>query len=240
MPRSARLVLPGYPHHVIQRGHNRSPLFVQDADYRFYVRTLRDGKLRFDCKVYAYCLMTNHVHLVVEPGEDPASLGLLMKRLAGRYTRYVNRVEARSGTVWDGRFKSSPIDTERYLLACCRYVERNPLRAGMVVDPADYPWSSFGARTDVRGESWIDDHPVIAGFGTHPKEQRARYREWVLTPASAAETSLIRVAAQRGQLTGDSAFQQVISARLGRRLELRGPGRPAARSEDPSGGNARK
>jgi len=120
MPRIARVVLPNYPHHVVQRGHNRNLVFAEEADYRCYLENLEAFKAVYDVKVYGFCLMTNHVHLILQPGEAVADLGQLMKRLAGRQTRFVNRQESRSGTLWEGRYKSSPIETDVYLLACCR------------------------------------------------------------------------------------------------------------------------
>ena len=119
MPRSARVVIANQPHHIIQRGHNRQGVFAQDEDYVYYSDTLAEWKEKLGCKIYAYCLMTNHVHLVINPGKDSANLALLMKRLAGRYTRYSNKKEKRTGTVWEGRYKSSPVSRGEYLLACC-------------------------------------------------------------------------------------------------------------------------
>src|SRR5882724_4055092 len=119
MPRKARVVLPHCPHHVIHRGHNRRAVFVEEYDYRRYLASLRECSRRLEVKVYAYCLMTNHVHLIFDPGDDARRIALLMKRLAGRQTRYVNKTEGRTGTLWEGRFRSTPIEIEAYLLACC-------------------------------------------------------------------------------------------------------------------------
>jgi putative transposase len=146
MPRVAHIVLTGYPHHVIQRGHNRQAVFATDEDRQYYLDNLWEWKERLRCKLYTYCLMTNHIHLIVNPGENKENLAVLMKHLAGRQTRYVNRLEGRSGSLWEGRYKSSPISTDEYLLACCRYVEMNPVRAGIVADPCDYSWSSYGIK----------------------------------------------------------------------------------------------
>ncbi len=129
MPRMARVVLPNYPHHVVQRGHDRQVVFAGAGDCRRYLRDLRELKEAFDVRVYAYCLMTNHVHLLLSPGERASGLGRLMKALAARATRYRNRLERRSGTLWEGRYKSSVVDSDAYLLACCRYIELNPVRA---------------------------------------------------------------------------------------------------------------
>ena len=132
MPRKARVVVPNTPHHIVQRGHNKQVVFVERRDYYYYLQNLREWKEKLGCKLYAYCLMTNHIHLIVDPGDEPDNLALLMKRVTARQTRLVNYLEKRTGSLWEGRYKSSPIDTNEYLLTCCRYVEMNPVRAGMV------------------------------------------------------------------------------------------------------------
>ena len=143
MARSPRLVLADWPHHVIQRGHNRQPVFRSPDDFQAYLANLEEWKYTLGCRVYAYFLITNHVHLVIDPGPKAASLAILMKRVAGRYTRLINRQAGRTGTLWEGRYKSSPIETDTYLLACCRYIELNPVRASVVDRPENYPWSSY-------------------------------------------------------------------------------------------------
>jgi len=227
MPRIARVVLADHPHHVIQRGHNRASVFVEPADYMFYLNTLAKWKKSLGCKVYAFCLMTNHAHLVIDPGESVDNLGLLMKRLAGRYTRYINRSENRSGTVWNGRYKSSPIETERYLLACTRYVELNPVRARMVSAPQDYRWSSYGHKVGRARFTWLDEDPCYTSLGGSRSERESRYRGWVAASVPDDEWKLIRLAVQRGQPSGSQRFHEEISRRLGLRVESRGPGRPA-------------
>ncbi len=127
MPRMGRIVLPNYPHHVVQRGHNRQVVFAAEQDYRRYISDLRELKDVFGVKVYAYCLMTNHVHLLLAPGEAVAGLGQLMKALAARATRYRNRLEGRTGTLWESRYKSSVVESDAYLLACCRYIGFYPV-----------------------------------------------------------------------------------------------------------------
>jgi len=156
-----RLVLANYPHHVAQRGHNRQAVFAADEDYQRYLADLHELKDAFGDKVYAYCLMTNHVHLLLAPGEAIAGLGQLMKALAARATRYRNRLEGRSGTLWENRYKSSVVQTYAYLLACSRYIELNPVRARMAAEPSDYRWSSYNSRIDavVRQDGWI---PILA------------------------------------------------------------------------------
>lgn len=180
----------------------------------------------FHAKFYGYCLMTNHVHLIIDPGDDPANIGNLMKRLAGRQTRYVNTLERRSGSLWEGRFKSSPIETDAYLLACCRYVELNPVRAGMVERAEDYIWSSYRQKAGLAEANWIDPDPAYLGMGIDKEARALRYTDYVREGVPDDQRQLIRDALQRGQLTGTSRFVEEVEARLGVRVEHRGPGRP--------------
>ncbi len=229
MPRQARIVLANCPHHITQRGHNRQVVFASDQDYQYYLENLQEWKTKLGCKVYAYCLMTNHVHLVVDPGNKAENLGLLIKRLAGRQTRYVNKLEKKSGSLWEGRYKSSPIHADEYLLACCRYVELNPLRAEMVDDPAKYPWSSCPAKVGLKKQPWLDFDSFYMGLANTDKKRALSYKKLLQGTIPEYEIKLIREATQRGQLTANSRFANEISDKLGRRIELRGPGRPKKR-----------
>ena len=227
MPRLGRTVVPSYPHHIVQRGHNKQVVFAEPCDFECYLTTLAEFKAQYDIKVYAFCLMTNHVHLIVQPSEDVAWLGRLMKRLAGRQTRYVNRQERRSGTLWESRYKSSPIQTDAYLLACCRYVELNPVRAGMVATPGEYQWSSYAQHVgETASYAWLDVDPCFEGLATTKPSRQTRYREFVFSAIPAGEWDLIREALQRGQLTGQSRFVDEVEAIVGRRIEHRRQGRP--------------
>jgi len=226
MPRTGRVVIPHVPHHVVQRGHNRQVVFAGSEDHARYVGNLRELSSDMDVQVHAYCLMTNHVHVLLTPGEDVGSMGRLMKALAARMTRYRNRIERRSGTLWEGRYKSSPVQTDAYLLACCRYIELNPVRAHMVAHPGDHAWSSYGQRMG-RGECWIDLDPNYLDLGENETERRARYRAFVEQGVPEEELGLLREALQRGQLTGNRRFVDEVQRVLGRRIEPRPPGRPA-------------
>ncbi len=226
MPRRGRVVLAGYPHHVIQRGHNRSVVFISDEDYLYYLANLKEWKEKLGCKVYAYCLMGNHVHLVIDPCAQASGLSLLMKRLAGRQTRYVNVLEKRCGTLWEGRYKSSPIGDEDHLLACCRYVELNPVRAGVVKKPEDYRWSSYRHKAGFGAGNIIDFHPGYLSMGEKSQERQKSYRRWICETVPVWEWKLIREAVQRGQLTGPKKFADEVESRLKIRVELRGRGRP--------------
>lgn len=179
--------MPGYPHHIVQRGHNRQVVFAERRDFERYVDTLATFKDVYGIKVYAYCLMTNHVHLLLAP-ETIAGLGQLMKRLAGGQTRYHNTLEGRSGTLWESRYKSSPVDTDDYLLACARYIDLNPVRAKMTTQPEDYPWSSCRHRIGVSTCDWLDHDPCYLALGTADIQRQRRYRQ---LPKRCAMPSLI-------------------------------------------------
>ncbi len=231
MPRHARVVLPQMPHHIIQRGHNRQVVFAHDDDYAYYLETLRAWKAHYGVKVYAFCLMTNHLHLLLEPGPEVGALAQLMKRVAARQTRYVNRLEGRTGTLWESRYKSSPVETETYLLACARYIELNPVRARLVAHPADYPWSSVRDKLGMCETSWLDSDPCYQALGASVLQRAQRYEAFVMAAIPEDEWCLIRQAIQRGQLTGTARFVEEVAAKIGKRLALRGQGRPRKRLE---------
>lgn len=225
MPLPQRLVLPHHSHHIVQRGHNRQAIFAEPTDYQRYLDTLEEFKTQYDVKVHAYCLMTNHVHLLLSPSDD-RGISKLMKRLAGRLTRHHNALEGRTGSLWEGRYKSSLVDTDAYLLACCRYIELNPVRARMTADPEAYPWSSCRYRFTDEQSDLFDPDPCYLAMADTPIERRARYRAFLRSTIPNGEWELIRNALQRGQLTGDHRFIDEIETILGRRIEHRGQGRP--------------
>ncbi|MDR9860918.1 transposase [Pseudomonas baetica] len=228
MPRTARVVLPHYPHHVVQRGHNKQAVFKEPADFERYLSDLCELKTLLDVKVYAFCLMTNHVHLLLAPGESAASLGQLMKSLAARMTRYRNKLEGRSGTLWESRYKSSVVQTDTYLLACCRYIELNPVRAQRVEHAQDYKWSSLQVRLNATdGAKWLDDYPGFTDLGPTAAIRNDRYIEFMKQPPPPQELELIRSALQRGQLTGNSQFTAEIEVITGLHISNRPRGRPA-------------
>jgi len=227
MPRKARVILSNTAHHIVQRGHNRAAVFIEEQDYLHYLSILKEWKEKFGTRMYGYCLMTNHVHLILDPAEDVTSIGKLMKRLAGRYTRYFNHQERRTGSVWEGRYKSSPIETEHYLKACSRYVDMNPVRAGMVKHPGEYPWSSYRQKVGMDTEKWIDADACFQGLSPYPKVRQRLYAEYVSNDISEGEQTFIGQALNRGQLTGSHRFIDEVESRIGIRVEHRGQGRPS-------------
>jgi putative transposase len=231
MPRTGRVILPNHPHHVVQRGHNRQVVFAAPADFEHYLSDLRELKDAFGVSVYAYCLMTNHVHLLLAP-DDTSSLGKLMKALAARMTRYRNKLEGRSGTLWESRYKSSLVQSDTYLLACSRYIELNPVRAHIVAQAEDYPWSSYRSRLqDPVEPNWLDIDPCFTALGSNDHIRRIRYKEFIAQATTSGELDLIRGALQRGQLTGTSHFIDEIEHITGLRITGRRQGRPAKKAQ---------
>jgi len=219
------------PVHVIQRGHNRAACFFEAADYAFCLEHLRLLAQRFECAVHAYCLMTNRVHLLHTPATADGCAPL-MKHLAQAYVQYVNRRYRRSGTLWEGRFRSCLVDSKGYLLACSRYIEVNPVRAGMVRHPRDYPWSSYRANAEDKADARITPHECYLALAHEPAARREAYRE--LCRAGLDEETLeeIRLATNGGFVLGRRRFQDQVARTLGRRVTRGKPGRPSARPKE--------
>ena len=226
MPRTGRIIIPNFPHHVVQRGHNKQAVFASDADFQLYRDDLRTVSAALDVKVYGFCLMTNHVHLLLDPGHQPDNLGKLMKTLAGRMTRYRNKLEDRSGTLWEGRFKSSPVQVDSYLLECCRYIDLNPVRAGMTRHAKDYAWSSYRYRTSDDADKWLAPIVGTENWGKGAAFQK-RYASFVGEGTSQERYDHIHAAIQRNQLTGSPKFVDEVAKIIGKRLDHNGPGPPA-------------
>jgi putative transposase len=225
MPRMARVVIPNMPHHVVQRGHNRRAVFIEPSDYLYYLDTLSKWKEKLGVKVYSWCLMTNHVHLILDPGDDCLSIGLLMKRLAGRQTRYVNKKENRTGSLWEGRYKLRVIDKDEYLLQCSRYIDLNPVKAAIVLHPEDYRWSGYAAKVGLSQCNIIDLDTCYMAF----KDPSRDYRKFVAQGTGLNEGAFISRQLERNQLTGAGKFVDQIEHRTGIRIEPRIPGRPRKR-----------
>jgi putative transposase len=226
MPRPPRLEMPGVAHHVIQRGNNRGACFFGDADRQFYLNCLEEAARHRGCDVHAYVLMTNHVHLLVTPTE-PGALGAMMQELSGRYVRVTNRIHARTGTLWEARFRSSLVDSENYLLLCQRYIELNPVRAGLVHDPSAYPWSSHLYYAAHRASRVITEHPVYLRLGLNAGERRMAYLSLFTEALNDHVLRHIRAAINSDSAFGSDAFLDDAEAKLGRSVRLPARGRPA-------------
>jgi putative transposase len=201
MPRAARCVIPGFPLHIVQRGINRHPCFFTKGDYAAYLRYLHLSSVQFGCAVHAYCLMTNHVHVLVTPSTSDAC-ALLMKKLGQCYVQAVNQRLARSGTLWGGRFRSCMVNSYAYVLACYRYIELNPVRAGMVAAPGDYRWSSYSTNADGDCNELVESHAAYAALGSDPGLRRRAYKELCESAPSSNVVDEIRKATRLGGMTG--------------------------------------
>jgi putative transposase len=230
MPRRARLNLPGVPWHIIQRGNNRSKCFFADGDYRFYLDCLREFAGKFQCAVHAYVLMTNHVHLLLSP-EETGSASQMMKQLGQRYVQYVNRTHQRSGTLWEGRFRSCLTQSEEYLLTCYRYIELNPVRAAMVGHPRAYPWSSYRCNAEGNSDVLITPHEEYRRLGKTEESRREAYCALLEADLDPRRIEEIRCATNGNTALGGNRFKAQIEGTLGRRARRGLPGRPTKKSE---------
>lgn len=225
MARLPRLCAPGHPHHVIQRGNNRQDVFRDADDCERYLALLSEAASNCGVAVHAYVLMTNHVHLLLTPDDD-SGLSRLMQAVGRRYVLWFNKRHARTGTLWEGRFRSSVIESERYLFACSRYIELNPVRAGLVAEPADYRWSSYRHHIGLQPDSLIREHPLIWSLGNTPFERQVAYRRLFDQPGAAQEADALRAGVQGGWAVGTGAFVAAIGQQAGRRPMRSQAGRP--------------
>ncbi len=225
MPRKRRFHLPGVPAHIVQRGNNRQAVFFGESDYCAYLDWLNAGARRHGCVVHAYVLMTNHVHLLVTPYARD-SISRMMQHLGRTYVRYVNRRYRRSGTLWEGRFKSSLVEEESYLLACYRYIELNPVRAGMVERPGEYVWSSFAANALNKPDAVIVPHERYLALARTEEERCSVYRELFASEVDPGHVTAIRRAWQTGTPLGNDRFRNQIESTLGCPVGYSARGRP--------------
>ena len=232
MPRQPRLVLPDVAVHVVQRGNNRVDCFRDDADFLVYLANLRELSAHLGCAVHAFCLMSNHVHLLLTPGSLDGCAAL-MRNLGQRYVQYFNRRHDRTGTLWEGRFRSCVAQSARYVLACYRYIELNPVRAAMVGDPLAYPWSSHGVNIGHSTDPFIIPHREFVALATDERLRAAIYRSLFAQPFEPALLSEIRDATGGGYPLGSDAFRSEVAS-TGRRVGRRRPG-PVRQTERSSG-----
>jgi putative transposase len=197
MARLPRLTIPGHPHHLIQRGNNRQPTFRDPDDYARMLALLAEYSEREKVAIHSYVLMSNHFHLLATP-DTATGLPRMMQAIGRRYVRYFNDRHRRTGTLWEGRYKGAPIQTDRYLLACMVYIDLNPVRAGMVARPGDYRWSSYGHYTGLRSDRLIKPHPLYWNLGNTPFAREASYSELVNHGISAKVQGALSDAALKG------------------------------------------
>ena len=217
MPRRPRLVVRDIPLHIIQRGNNKQQCFFSDSDHLIYLELLRRGASRAGCSVHAYVLMSNHVHILVTPSDEygPARM---MKAVGERYVRYLNERCQRTGTLWDGRYRSCLVHDESYLLVCHRYIELNPVRAGMVGHPSLYPWSSHHCNAYGRTDPIITPHSLISALGKDVQARNHAYRQFFSGGETKEELAQLRHATNSNYACGNIAFHEAMEKLLGRRV----------------------
>ena len=234
MPRKRRFFLPGLPVHVLQRGNNRQAVFFEENDYRLYVEWLRAAADAHGCAIHAYVLMTNHIHLLMTPS-DNGSISATLQALGRRFVPHINRCYRRTGTLWEGRFKASTVQAEDYLIACYRYIELNPVRAGMVARPDEYPWSSYHANALGADDPLVTPHPLYLAYGTDGTSRQAAYKALFQEQIAPEQVRDLRTCLQTGTPLGNDRFRAEIEQALGVRVGYSTRGRP---KKPPEGSDA--
>ena len=225
MARLPRLTLPGYPHHVIQRGNNRQLIFASAADYRHLLGLLQENAKKFDVAIHAYVLMGNHFHLLATPHADKG-LPLLMQAVGRSYVRYFNDLQGRTGTLWEGRYRSTLIQTDRYLMACMAYIDLNPVRAGIAAEARDYLWSSHGHYIGLHTDKLITPHPLFWDLGNTPFAREAAYADLVRAGISKDQQLALTSSVLSGWALGEAQFVADLQKHTARRVQKDQPGRP--------------
>jgi putative transposase len=228
MARLPRYVIPGQPQHIIQRGNNRQVIFAAAADYQFFRDALVEAADKHDLAIHAYVWMTNHIHLLATPGNEN-SISKVFQSVGRKYVQYFNFTYRRSGTLWEGRYRSTVVDSEQYLLTLMRYIELNPVRAGMVAHPRDYAWSSY--RFDSDGEKdpnsdWLTPHREYLRLGRSTEGRRSAYRQLFRAVIAKDDLQAIRERTHKGWALGGERFKAQIEALSGRPAASKGVGRP--------------
>ncbi len=225
MARLPRYFVKGQPQHIIQRGNNRELIFVHEDDYKFYLECLKSAIEKNKLWIHSYVLMTNHVHILASP-ETETSISKTLQSVGRRYVQYFNYTYKRTGTLWEGRYKATVIDSDQYLLTCMRYIELNPVRADMVDKPGDYPWSSYASNAESKNNTLITSHEVYSQLGVNETERQLAYRQLFRLGIGATDLDALREATNKGWVLGSDRFREEIERLSGRRSVAKLRGRP--------------
>ena len=225
MARQPRVTPPGVPLHIIQRGNNRQAMFHDDEDRGLFSAWLSQYARERHVVIHAWVYMTNHIHLLLTPQED-RGLPAMMQALGRQYVRYFNKRHKRTGTLYEGRYKSCIVDSDQYLLTCYRYIEMNPVRARMVREPGHYRWSSYGHNAHGQACGFLEPHLCYLGLGDSPASRQRAYRKLFEHPLDEDIVGRIREATNRGHVFGRESFTSALEADTGARLRPGKPGRP--------------
>jgi putative transposase len=225
MARLPRLVIPQQPHHIVQFGVDKQTIFRESDDYSTFLNWLRDAAKQYKVAIHAYVLMPNHLHLLATP-VDEDGLARMMQWVGRHYVPYFNKKYGRNGTLWASRFKAVALEASRYLLMCSHYIERNPVRSGIVVDAADYAWSSYGHHIGAKQDLLVTDHAIYWSLGNTPFERDASYRRMVEQGLSQKELMELRDTVNKGWVLGSDGFKKMLETELNRRVQPAKRGRP--------------
>ncbi|MET0322391.1 MAG: transposase [Duganella sp.] len=225
MARLPRLIVPHQPHHVIQSGNNDQPVFHDADDYQAFLGWLRAAAKTYKVQIHAYVLMPNHLHLLLTPS-DEGGLGQMMQWIGRYYVPYFNHKHGRSGTLWNGRYKTSLIDADAYFMLCSRYIESNPVRNGLAARHEDYPWSSYCHHAGIRSDGLIVDHPKFWELGNTPFQREAAYVALFELPIGAEDITRIGHALLKGWPLGSDTFKTALQNQVKRRVLPAKRGRP--------------
>lgn len=225
MARQSRLVLPHQPHHVIQTGNDRQLVFREDEDYQRFLGWLKESARFYKVAIHAYVLMPNHFHLLATPA-DEEGLAHMMQKVGRLYVPWFNQKYGRTGGLFQGRFRTSLVEADRYFLACSRYLELNPVRAQLVPTAADYPWSSYGHHAGVRPDPVVSDHSLYWAMGNTPFQREAAYIELIEQGIPSDEFDTIARALLKGHPLGTEAFKVELERTTNRQIRPAKRGRP--------------
>lgn len=225
MARLPRLVVPNQPHHIIQSGIDKQAIFRDAEDFSAFLQWMKDAARQFKVSIHAYVLMPTHLHLLVSPS-DEAGLGRMMQWVGRHYVPYFNARYQRAGTLWQGRYRAVVIDSEQYFLLCSRYIESNPVRAGLVNAPEEYVWSSVSHHIGVKPDPLITDHPLYWALGNTPFDREASYRALLDQGVSAREAEALTQATMKGWPLGSERFKAMLAKQTNRRVAPAKRGRP--------------
>ena len=226
MARLSRFFVPGIPLHVIQRGNNRERVFKSVADYNAYLKWLTEASKRHGCAIHAYVLMSNHVHLLVTSA-SAESLPKMCQSLGRRYVQYVNTTYQRTGTLWEGRYRATLIDSEAFFLTCCRYIELNPVRAEMVAHPRSYRWSSYPFQAEGKSDIVVTPHALYHQLGKTAVERQKAYRELFRRHLNGETLTAIREATNKAWVLGSDRFKARLAKKIDRQISPLPRGRPS-------------
>ncbi len=225
MARLPRYYAPGIVQHVIQRGNNRQDIFLNDEDCAFFWECLKDAAQKYECAVHAYIFMPNHIHLLVTPKKEN-SVSKMLQSLGRKYVQYFNQTYERTGTLWEGRYRSTVIEPDEYLFDVSKYIELNPVRHGLVSHPRDYLWSSYHANADAEDDELVTPHANYLALGKTAAKRRAAYRTLFRKRLTDAALETIRAATNKAWALGNERFRKKVESVSGRRASPLPKGRP--------------